>query len=112
MIRKTALSYFVLISEAALLNLSMLTSDLYTTTFSVVAQDILPRPFFFVGLFMVLSGIFMYEMAPSPVAEYAETQDDVRMKTNINVRPQTNIAAIEFTDGGLEMRELRQRNVS
>jgi len=111
-IRKTALSYFVLISEAALLNLSMLTSDLYTTTFSVVAQDILPRPFFFVGLFMVLSGIFMYEMAPSPVAEYAETQDDVRMKTNINVRPQTNIAAIEFTDGGLEMRELRQRNVS
>jgi len=72
-IRKVALSRFLLISEAAFLNLSMLTSDLYTTIFSVVAQNIFPRNFFFVGLSMVLIGIFVYEMAPSPETDHYNT---------------------------------------
>ena len=62
-IRKSALARFLLISEAALLNLSMLTSDVYTTIFSIIAQNILPRSYFFVGLALVVSGIFVYEMA-------------------------------------------------
>jgi drug/metabolite transporter (DMT)-like permease len=69
-VRKEALSRFLLISEAAFLNLSMLTSDLYTTIFSIFAQNILPRNFYFVGLTMVLSGIFVYELAPSPVVPH------------------------------------------
>ena len=73
LVRKMALCRFLLISEATLLNLSMLTSDLYTTIFSVLAQNILPRDFFFVGLALVLSGIFVYEVAPSPVIENDKT---------------------------------------
>jgi solute carrier family 35, member F1/2 len=69
-VRKEALSRFLLISEAAFLNLSMLTSDLYTTLFSIFAQNILPRNFYFVGLSLVLSGIFVYELAPSPVVPH------------------------------------------
>lgn len=111
-IRKTALAHFLLISEAALLNLSMLTSDLYTAIFSIFAQDILPRPFFFAGLSMVVSGIFMYEMAPSPVGDQEQTHTNARIPKLTNNLPQhTNIAAIEFVDGDHEMRDLRQRNV-
>jgi solute carrier family 35 protein F1/2 len=65
-IRKTSLCHFLLVSEAALLNLSMLTSDLYTAIFSIVIQEIMPRQFFYLGLVMVVSGIFIYEMTPSP----------------------------------------------
>ena len=68
-IRKMSMSVFLLMSEAAFLNLSMLTADLHTTIFSIVAQNIFPRNFFFVGLSMVLTGITIYELAPSPVSE-------------------------------------------
>lgn len=115
-IRKTALCHFLLVSEAALLNLSMLTSDLYTAIFSIVIQEIMPRHFFYLGLVMVVSGIFIYEMTPSPVAtEHGQSQlADARIKNPIvrsGLQPQTNIAAVEFVDGGQELSELRQRNV-
>lgn len=67
--RKVGITRFLALSEAALLNLSLLTSDLYTALFSVAFQHILPYPLFWVGLGLVLSGIFVYEIGPSPVID-------------------------------------------
>ena len=62
-------SRFLQVSEAAFYNLSLLTGDLWSVAFSVVAQRIVPQPLFFVALVFILSGVVLYEMAPSPVDE-------------------------------------------
>ena len=62
-------SVFLMMSEAAFFNLSLLTGDLWSIIFSVVAERIVPQPLFFVALIFVLSGVVLYEMAPSPVLE-------------------------------------------
>ena len=62
-------SVFLMMSEAAFFNLSLLTGDLWSIIFSVVAERIIPQPLFFVALIFVLSGVVLYEMAPSPVLE-------------------------------------------
>jgi solute carrier family 35 protein F1/2 len=59
-------SRFLMISEAAFFNLSLLTGDLWSVVFSIVAENIIPRPLFFLALVFVLSGVVLYEMAPSP----------------------------------------------
>ncbi|MGK3738679.1 MAG: hypothetical protein ACI8RD_010237 [Bacillariaceae sp.] len=80
----TMLSYigasrFLIISEAAFFNLSLLTGDLWSVVFSVVAEWIVPQPLFFAALASVLSGVVLYEMAPSPAPEkgikYEENED-------------------------------------
>jgi solute carrier family 35 protein F1/2 len=65
-------SRFLLLSEAAFFNLSLLTGDLWSVVFSVVAERIVPHPLFFLALLFVLSGVVIYEMAPSPVLEDEE----------------------------------------
>uniref|UniRef100_A0A7S1VNI3 Uncharacterized protein n=1 Tax=Grammatophora oceanica TaxID=210454 RepID=A0A7S1VNI3_9STRA len=60
---------FLMLSEAAFFNLSLLTGDLWSVAFSVFAEKIVPRPLFFVALVFVLSGVVLYEMAPHPVVE-------------------------------------------
>ncbi|OEU16905.1 DUF914-domain-containing protein [Fragilariopsis cylindrus CCMP1102] len=62
-------SRFLIISEAAFFNLSLLTGDLWSVVFSVVAERIVPQPLFFAALASVLSGVVLYEMAPSPAPE-------------------------------------------
>lgn len=63
---------FLLISEAALLNLSLLTTDLWSATFSVLTEGITPSPLFWVALVVIFLGVFLYEMGPSPVAQHEE----------------------------------------
>jgi solute carrier family 35 protein F1/2 len=60
---------FLQVSEATFLNLSFLTGDLWSVIFSVVAERITPKPLFFVALVFTVSGVFVYEMAPTPVVE-------------------------------------------
>jgi len=60
---------FLQISEATFFNLSLLTGDLWSVAFSVVAEGIVPRPLFFVALAFILGGVVIYEMAPTPVLE-------------------------------------------
>jgi len=76
----TMLSYigasrFLVISEAALFNLSLLTGDLWSVVFSVVAEQIVPQPLFFAALASILSGVVMYEMAPSPAPEKGRKEE-------------------------------------
>lgn len=61
---------FLYISEATLLNLSLLTTDLWSATFSILVEGIVPSPLFWVALVVVFLGIFLYEMGPSPVSHY------------------------------------------
>lgn len=70
----TMLSYagasrFLVISEAAFYNLSLLSGDLWSVIFSIVAERIIPHSLFFVALVFVLSGVLLYEVATSPAAE-------------------------------------------
>lgn len=67
--RKAGLAKFLTMSDAALLQLSLLTSDLYTATFSVIYLKIFPRPFFWVSMLLVVSGIIVYELGKSPIVE-------------------------------------------
>jgi len=62
-------SMFLMMSEAAFFNLSLLTGDLWSILFSIVAERIIPHSLFFVALVFVISGVVIYEMAPSPVLE-------------------------------------------
>ena len=62
-------SAFLIRSEAAFFNLSLLTGDLWSIIFSVVAERIVPQPLFFVAVVFVLTGVVLYEVAPSPVLE-------------------------------------------
>ena len=71
-------SHFLQISEAAFFNLSLLTGDLWSVMFSVFAEHIVPHPFFFVALVFTVSGVIVYEMAPSPVAE---DRDEMKQQT-------------------------------
>jgi solute carrier family 35, member F1/2 len=60
-------AWFLQVSEAAFLNLSLLTGDMWSVLFSVFAEKIAPHAFFYVALTITLSGVFVYEMAPSPI---------------------------------------------
>jgi len=60
-------SHFLTVSESALLNLSYLTEDWWSVIFSIVAVGYVPAPLFYLALVLVLSGVFLYEMGPSPV---------------------------------------------
>merc|ERR1712038_462185 len=63
------ISYFLQTSEATLLNLSLLTADIWAVIFTIVAQKIVPALLFWVSLVLVLTGVFVYEMAPSPLTD-------------------------------------------
>lgn len=78
-------SHFLVISEATFFNLSLLTGDLWSVLFSVVAERIVPQPLFFAALASVLSGVVIYEMAPSPALDKEQQQQQHpqnRVKTN------------------------------
>ena len=66
---------FLGMSEAALLNLSLLTADLYTVVFSVIEFGIVPPAMFWLALLLIVSGVIVYEAGPSP-AEDGEGFDD------------------------------------
>ena len=75
-------SRFLVISEAACFNLSLLTGDLWSVVFSVVAERIVPQPLFFAALAAVLSGVVMNEMAPAPALEKQQQQQQQGRRTN------------------------------
>lgn len=60
---------FLQVSEATFFNLSLLTGDLWSVGFSVVAERIVPKPRFFVAMVFIVGGVVVYEMAPTPVLE-------------------------------------------
>jgi len=67
--RKAGMALFLTMSDAALLNLSLLTSDLYSAIFSIIYQGIYPRYPSWFAMVLVLCGIFVYETGPSPIVK-------------------------------------------
>ena len=59
------MSNFLIASEAALLNLSLLTGDLWAVIFSVVAERMMPSSNFWIALVLIVCGVFVYEVSPS-----------------------------------------------
>ena len=55
--------------------LSLLTGDAWAVAFSVFAEGIKPPPTFYVALAITLSGVIIYETAPSPVVD--TQQEDI-----------------------------------
>ena len=58
---------FLQISDATFFNLSLMTGDAWAVAFSVFAEGIKPPPTFYIALFLTMSGVIIYETAPSPV---------------------------------------------
>lgn len=54
-------SLFLMKSDATLLNLSLQTSNVWAILFSIVVFRETPDPHFYVSIFMVISGVFVYE---------------------------------------------------
>lgn len=66
----TGMAHFLAESEAALLNLSLLTGDLWAALFIVVVERILPTIHFWMSLVLIVMGVCVYEVAaPSPMEE-------------------------------------------
>mmetsp|Transcript_36910 Transcript_36910/g.79694 ORF Transcript_36910/g.79694 Transcript_36910/m.79694 type:complete len:432 (-) Transcript_36910:129-1424(-) len=70
---------FLGISEAALLNLSLLTSDLWAAAFSTFAEGVVPSVSYFVALLLIVSGIVMYEAGPSPISHSTPSNIKITM---------------------------------
>jgi solute carrier family 35 protein F1/2 len=75
--RRVGIAYFLTISEAALLQMSLLTSDVYTAIFSIIYQGIMPHGLFWVASTLVISGILVYELGPSPIVKDASVAGEV-----------------------------------
>jgi solute carrier family 35 protein F1/2 len=73
---------FLVISEATFFSLSLLTSDIWSVLFSIFAEHISPGPLFYVALVWTVSGVILYEMAPTPVAEDRGEPDEYNSSNN------------------------------
>jgi hypothetical protein len=55
----------------------LLTGDAWAVVFSVFAEGITPPPTFYVALAITLSGVIIYETAPSPVVDSQQQEEDI-----------------------------------
>ena len=69
MLNYLGISAFLRISDAAFLNLSLLTGDAWAVMYSVYAEHIYPPGTFYVALAITVIGVLIYETAPSPVSD-------------------------------------------
>jgi len=67
MVNYTGIGAFLQISDAAFLNLSLLTGDAWAVAFSVLGEGIVPPASFYIALAITVCGVLIYETAPSPV---------------------------------------------
>ncbi len=70
------ISNFLVESEAAFLNLSLLTGDLWAVVFSIFVQSILPSSMFWLALVLIVVGVFIYELSDSPIIDDADIEYD------------------------------------
>jgi len=93
---------FLGISEAALLNLSLLTSDLWAAAFSTFAEGVVPSASYFVALLLIVAGIVMYEAGPSPISHSTPSNIKITMH-HADTEHATNAKKGETIGGHVEM---------
>ena len=82
MLQYLGISYFLRISDAAFLNLSLLTGDAWAVCYSVFAENIYPTDGFYLALLITVSGVVVYEAAPSVhAAKYFGEADQLHAST-------------------------------
>jgi solute carrier family 35 protein F1/2 len=64
---------FLYMSEAALLNILLLTSDLFAAIFDVEENGLRLSPYFYAAFACIVIGIVLYEAGPSPAEQHAVT---------------------------------------
>jgi solute carrier family 35 protein F1/2 len=69
-------SLFLMKSDATLLTLSLQTSNVWAILFSIVVFRETPDPHFYVSIFMVISGVFVYEHYGNDTSKQLETAND------------------------------------
>ena len=101
------ISRFLHISEAALLQLSLLAADLYAVLFSIVEERKLPTWLFVVSMITILLGVMVYESVPAPTTTdarlfgaYAQspTRERQRQLRKQNIQEPQNGAALSEED--------------
>jgi len=95
---------FLSISEACLLNLSLLSTNLYAAIFTAVRDRAFPAMSYLVALALVLLGIVLYEAGPSPVGHDTPSNINIKIRTKHQIDKEatqhiTNVARhdIEMT---------------
>lgn len=101
-------AHFLQMSEATFFNLSLQTGSLWSILFSVVSQHKVPHIQFYAALIVTVSGVCVYEMAPSPVLEDREAEDAVVSAPTTN--DSTSIIA-EDGGGGCLVNSMATLNV-
>mmetsp|Transcript_27100 Transcript_27100/g.57197 ORF Transcript_27100/g.57197 Transcript_27100/m.57197 type:complete len:547 (+) Transcript_27100:129-1769(+) len=96
---------FLRISEAALLNLSLLTSDLWATVFSIFAVGIAPPGSYYAAFVLIVLGIVLYEAGPSPISHVTPSGIKITMRHMETDATQhtANIMKNGKIDGDVEM---------
>jgi solute carrier family 35 protein F1/2 len=71
---------FLNVSEAALLQLSLLAADLYAVLFSVIEDHKLPTWMFGLSMLLILFGVLVYESSPEEEEEVSSSEPEKRDK--------------------------------
>lgn len=87
---------FLQIADACFFNLSLLTGDAWVVAFSIFAERIKPPPTFYVALLITVSGVVIYETAPSPVVDSLdEVIGEIQMTENSSTGRQRDEEEVE-----------------
>jgi len=62
------------VSETALLTLSLLTVNFWAAGYTIVAENIYPVTEYWIALILIIFGMFIYKLAPSPLEPVADAQ--------------------------------------
>lgn len=76
---QSCMGRFLAVSESALFTLSILTADLWGVIFTVVTQHVPPPLLFYVAFVLVLIGVIVYEMVPSPLEHDEQENAGIQM---------------------------------
>jgi solute carrier family 35 protein F1/2 len=102
---------FLQISDAAFFTLSLLTGDAWSVIFSVFVEGIKPPPTFYIALAITLSGVIIYETAPSPVID-SQKQDgmgDLQLTETSNSNGSSSSSS-SSTSRGLAVQSREKQN--
>lgn len=71
---------FLYISEAALLNISLLTSDLYAALFDITTVGLELTRYYYIAFILIFSGIILYESGPSPNTRQVDAPINIEIR--------------------------------
>jgi len=100
---------FLFVSEAALLNLSLLTSDLYAAIFDVLTTGLQLTIHFYIAFFLIFAGIVLYEAGPSPAnIHQGATPLDIQIRKRKSMGYETNNLSASETEHTSNLGVLKQ----